>query len=98
MRAIAPVDEVRMAIDKGGRDPSALAIDGARAVAPRGGKLALRTGESNSPLARRYGAGFYDANARPPVNERRKSRVEPDRLGLVRVAWVRHGAQRLPAA
>ena len=93
VRPIAPVDEVRMAIDQGGRDPSAFAIDGARAQAPRGGKLALRTGESNSPLARGYRAGFYDANAWPPVSERRKSRVEPDRLGSVRVAWVKHGAR-----
>ncbi len=86
MRPIAAVDEVRMAIDQSGRDPSAFAIDGARAQAPSGGKLALRAGESNSPLPRRYGAGFYYANAWLPVRERRKSRVEPDRLGLVRVA------------
>ena len=82
-----------MAIDESGRDPSAFAVDHARTVAPRGWKLGLRTGESNSPLARRDRAGFDDANARPPFDERRKPRVEPDRLGSVRVAWVKHGAQ-----
>ena len=67
VRPIAAVNEVRVAIDQGGRDPAAFAVDGARAVAPRGGKLALRTGESDSPLARGYRAGLDDANAWPPV-------------------------------
>jgi hypothetical protein len=98
VRPIAPVNEVRMAIDESGRDPSTFAVDDARVVAPSRWKFVLGTGESNSPLARSYGARFDDANARPSLNERRKARVEPDRLGSVGVAWVKHGAQRLPAA
>ena len=74
-----------MAIDESGRDPSAFAVDDARVAAPRGWKLGLRPGESNSPLARRDRAGFNDANARPPLNERSKPGVEPYRLESVRV-------------
>ena len=56
VRPVAPVNKVGMAIDQGGRDPAAFAIDDARAVAPRRRKLVLRASEGNSPSARGDGA------------------------------------------
>ena len=57
-RSVAAVNEVGVAIDQGGRDPAAFAIDDAGAVAPCRRKLGLRADESNPPFARGDGAGL----------------------------------------
>ena len=69
VRPIAAIDEVGVAIDQGGRDPAAFAIDDAlSAVAPCGRKLVLRAGEDNSSFARGDRAGFDDPQPRPPFD------------------------------
>ena len=98
VRPVAPVNQVGVAIDQGRRNPAALAIDDAGAVAPRRWKLVLRAYENNSPLVCGYGARLNDS--KPPLRrrERRQTGVEPNRVEMVGSVCWNHAAQRLPAA
>ncbi len=80
VRPIAPVDEVGVAIDEGGRDPAAFAIDDPRRGARGGRKLILRANEDDSSVARGDRAGFDDPQPRAPFDQGRKTGVEPNRI------------------
>ena len=99
VRPIAAVNEVGVAIDQGGRNPAALAIDdAARGRAMRAGSSSSATNESNTSFACSDGAGFDDAKPGADWRERRKTGVEPNRVEMVGGVCLNHGAQRLPAA
>src|SRR3984885_3870948 len=98
VRPVAAVNEVCMAIDQGGRNPAAFAIDEAGARAPRGRKLVLPANKSDASFARGDGAGFDNPDPRAPFDEGRKTGVQPNRVETVFVACLHHGPQRLPAA
>ncbi len=98
VRPVAAVNEVGVAIDQGGRNPAALAIDHPGAVAPCRRKLVLRADESNASLARGDGARLDDPKPRLRRRERRQTGVEPNRVERVGSVCLNHGAQRLPAA
>ena len=98
VRPVAPVNEVGVAIDQGRRDPAALAIHDAGALAPRRWKLVLGANENNSPLVRGYGAELNDSKSPLRRRERRQTGVEPNRIEMVGSVYWNHAAQRLPAA
>ena len=85
VRPVAPVNEVGVAIDQRRRDPAALAIDDAGAVAPCRRKLVLRANESDASFARGDRAGLDDSKPRPrlatSVARRALSQTVSRRLG-----------------
>jgi hypothetical protein len=95
MRSIAAVNEVGVAIDQGGRNPAAFAIDDASAVTQCGRKLILGAGENNSPFARGDGSSLDDSESQLRWREGRKTGVEPDRVEVIGVACLNHSARRL---
>ena len=80
-----------MAIDERGRDPAAFAIDEPLSGARGGGKLILWAGEDYPSVARGDRAAFDDPEPRVPLDEGRKTGIEPNRVG-VGVACLNHGA------
>ena len=92
MGAIAPVDEVGMTVDEGGRDPAAFAIDEPAGGARGGWKLIFRPREDDSSLARGDRAGLDDPESRAPLDEGREAGVAPDRVGTVVVVCLNHCA------
>ena len=90
MRPIASIDEMGVAIDEGGGDPAAVAIDDPRRGARGGRKLVLRANEDDSSVARGDRAGFDDPQPRAPFDQCRKTSVEPNRVGWSCIAGRDH--------
>ena len=99
VRPVAPVNEVGVAIDQGRRDPAALAIDDAGAVAPcRAEARACGPTKAMRPSRAAMAPRLDNSKSRLRRRERSKTGVEPNRVEMVGSVCLNHGAQRLPAA
>ena len=76
VRAVAAEDEVGMAVDQAGGDPTAVASDALGGVGVRR-QVALRADKGDAPAAGPDRAALDDPEARPARMERGQARIEP---------------------
>ena len=79
MRAVSRVDEMRVAIDKAGRNPTAVEADALGCI-PACRQVRYRAREDDAPILGRQRCRLDDAEPRAAGRKRREAGIEPDRV------------------